>query len=333
MDTTIKDIAEKLNISYSTVSRALNNKYGVKAETREKILEASKEMNYHPNAIARGLVNRQTHTIGLIIPDIKNPFYPEIAGGIEEIAADSGYNVFLCNTNWSKDRENQYINLLSERRVDGIIAAPVSSSVRNLEMNVHKRIPLVYVSKAPEDTDNSFVVIDDVRGGFLATKHLIESGYETIGFIGAADGDINTDERFKGYVTAFEKFGMVPDDKYVRCGDFRQTTGYNIIRSMIKENDYPRAIFAENDLIALGVIQAVKDLGLKVPGDIAIVGFDDIPIASMQEIQLSTICQPKYQMGKIAFENLLEIIKGNNKENSSRKVILEPELIVRSSSQ
>lgn len=332
MDTTIKDIAEQAKVSYATVSRALNDKYGVKASTRSKVLEVAKKMNYRPNAIARGLVRKQTNTIGLIIPDIKNPFFPEVAGGIEECANDFGYNVFLCNTNWSIEREEQYINLLSERRVDGLIVVPISNSVKPLEEIIHEDIPVVYVSRAPRDTDRSYVVIDNVRGGFLATKHLIEAGYETVGFIGASADSSTADERLEGYRMAFEKYGIIFSEKYVKQGDFKQKSGYTLVKEMIGNNDYPRGLFAANDLLALGAIQAVKDAGLRVPEDIAVVGFDDIPIASLQEIQLSTIYQPKYQMGRIAFEILVEIIKKGENRVSTRKVMLEPELIVRKSS-
>ena len=333
MDTTIKDIAEQANVSFATVSRALNNKYGVKQDTRRKVLEVARNLNYRPNAIARGLVTKQTNTIGLIIPDIKNPFFPEVAGGIEECAADLGYNVFLCNTNWSQEREEQYIDLLSERRVDGLIVAPTGDSIDLLDDVIHEKLPVVYVSRAPEGTDRSYVVIDNVRGGFLATKHLIEAGYRTIGFIGASQDEATCGERFEGYRTAFEKYGMTIADKYVKQGDFKQKSGYNLVREMLDGGDYPRAIFAVNDLLALGAIQAVKNKGLRVPEDIAVVGFDDIPVASLQEIQLSTINQPKYEMGRTALELLVEIIKKGEDRVPTRKVMLEPELIVRRSSE
>lgn len=333
MDTTIKDIAEQANVSFATVSRALNNKYGVKQDTRRKILEVARDLNYRPNAIARGLVTKQTSTIGLIIPDIKNPFFPEVAGGIEESAANLGYNVFLCNTNWSQEREEQYINLLSERRVDGLIVAPTGDSIDLLDDVIHEKLPVVYVSRAPEGTDRSYVVIDNVRGGFLATKHLIEAGYRTIGFIGASQDEATCAERFEGYEAAFEKYGMTIADKYVKQGDFKQRSAHNLVTEMLDVGDYPRAIFAVNDLLALGAIQAVKNKGLRVPEDIAVVGFDDIPVASLQEIQLSTINQPKYEMGRTAFELLVEIIKKGEGRVPTRKVMLEPELIVRRSSE
>jgi LacI family transcriptional regulator, galactose operon repressor len=333
LETTIRDIAEQANVSFATVSRALNNKYGVKPATRKRVLEVARDLDYRPNAIARGLVKNQTNTIGLIIPDIKNPFFPEVAGGIEECAASLGYNVFLCNTNWSGEREAQYIELLSQRRVDGLIVAPTGDSIHVLDNIIHANLPVVYVSQAPEGTDRSFVVIDNVRGGFLATKHLIETGHGTIGFIGAPQDEVTCRERFEGYVMAFEKYGMTVEDRYVKQGDFSQTSGYDPVKEMLDSGDYPRGIFAANDLLAVGAIEAVKSAGMKVPEDIAVVGFDDIAIASLQEIQLSTINQPKYQMGKLALEILVEIIRKGEDGTPTRKVMLEPELIVRRSSE
>jgi len=338
MEATIKDIAKKVNVSFATVSRALNNKNGVKRETRARVLEAAHSLNYRPNAIARGLVKRQTHSIGLVIPDITNPFFPEVARGIEDGAQEEGYNVFLCNTNWEVKREVQYLNLLIEKRVDGIIIAPIHNQVEGLVNSLQDRIPVVYVSKAPLNSENSFVVIDNVRGGFLATRHLIECGYKGIGFIGASAGSpscghsLSVAERLEGYKLALKKYGMEPEERFIRFGDFKRESGYNIIKRMIEEKDFPRAVFGENDLLALGVMQGVKEMGLFVPGDVAVVGFDDIPLAGFPEIQLTTICQPKAEMGKIAVSILLEQMKRGDGETVNRKVILEPQLIVRKSS-
>jgi LacI family transcriptional regulator len=331
MDATIKDIAQLAGVSYTTVSRALNDKRGVNQETRRKILEVAQRLNYRPNAIARGLVKKQTHSIGLVIPDITNPFFPEVARGIEDGASEAGYSIFLCNTNWEHSKEAGYINLLVEKRVDGIVLAPISPKVDFLPEALSTRVPVVYVDKVPKDGGGSFVTIDNVRGGFLATKHLIDRGYHEIGFIGAPDDSSTIDDRLRGYRMALKKHGIAVNQRYVRFGDFKLETGYNIIKKMIQDKDYPRALFAENDLLALGILQGAKEMGLSVPGDIAVVGFDDIPIASFPEVQLTTVCQPKYKMGRIAVEILLDKIERGD-QAARRKFILEPELIQRKSS-
>ena len=330
METTIKHIARITKVSYATVSRALNNKKGVKPETRRRVLSVAEKLNYQPNAIARGLVKKETYSVGLVIPDITNPFFPEVARGIEDQANEAGYSVFLCNTNWEESRENRYLKLLTEKRVDGIIIAPTSNRMDFLDGVLPGRIPVVFVSSSVKNSEHSSVVIDNILGGFLATSHLIESGYRDIGFIGAPKDSLTLDERLEGYKMAFRKHNLIINDAFIQFGDFKKETGYNIIKRMVSKGKCPRAVFAENDLLALGVIQGAKELDLLVPEDLAVVGFDDIPFAAFPEIQLTTICQPKHDMGKIAFDLLLERMVTN--EIRKKRVILEPELVVRRSS-
>jgi LacI family transcriptional regulator, galactose operon repressor len=347
---TIKDIAREADVSYATVSRALNNKYGVKPATKARISDIAKRLRYSPNAIARGLVMRQTHTLGLILPDITNPFFPEVARGVEDFAQENGYSVFLCNTNWERRRESDYVGLLAEKRADGLIIAPVSSNAEALEREFPRDMPVVYVSSVPTGTRRSCVAIDNIRGGHLATTHLIENGYRRLGFIGAMEESQAVDERLEGFRRAHREAGRALSEQFVHLGHFRRETGYDVMRKMIDSDDYPDAVFAENDIIALGVIQAVRDAGLAVPGDVAVVGFDDIQLAAYREIGLSTVYQPKYEMGRMASGVLLEGILGpevetdaggadldqqdavNDTPKTGRRIILEPQLIVRNTS-
>lgn len=329
MSVTIKDIAEHAQVSYATVSRALNNKYGVNPETRNRVLKIAQKLNYSPNAIARGLVSSRSFTLGLILPDMTNPYFPAVAAGIEATAQERGYSVFLCNTNWDIKRETKYIKLLSERRVDGIIHAPAGST---LEEEAAELLPTVFVSNAPKSCRQSSVVIDNIRGGYMATKHLIDCGYETIGFIGVSEHEMANNDRLEGYRRAFQRYGREIEPEYLRFGDFRQETGYTIIQTLIKSGSYPRALFAENDVLAIGILHGIKDSGLRVPEDIALIGFDDISFSAYQEVQLSTINQPKEKMGRIAGEILINEIEAGEHRTAPRKVILEPELVVRKSS-
>jgi LacI family transcriptional regulator len=331
MDATIKDIARKLQISYATVSRALNGKVGVKAETKRRIEEEARRVKYRPNAIARGLVNKRTHTIGLIIPDITNPFFPEVARGVEDAAQKAGYSVFLCNTNWEARKELRYIELLGEKRVDGILIAPVSKRSAAL-MNLQGNVPLVYIGHTPADKTSSYVTIDNVRGGFLATEHLLKTGRSPVGFIGAPEDSRTLAERLKGYKGALKKYGEPVDGDLIRFGDFRRETGYNLFKKMVYDGKKPGSIFGENDLLAIGALQGARELGFAVPGEIAVVGFDDIPIAAFPEIELTTILQPKYEMGKLAVEMLLSSMEGEGPSvGSRRRIVLEPGLILRKS--
>lgn len=328
MHVTIKDIAGRLNISYATVSRALNDRYGVHPGTKEKVMTMAREMNYHPNAIARGLVKRHTETIGLVIPDITNPFFPEVARGIEDSAEEKGYSVFLCNTNWEQEREARYLSLLRKKRVDGIILAPVTSkSYLSPELD-DNALPLVFVSEARRGMGKSYVAIDNVQGGYIATRHLIGKGYSRVGFFGAKEDELTSEERYKGYKKALKEAGLKEWKKFVRLGDYRSNTGNRLITEMIKRKDYPDSVFAVNDFFALSVMQGIRESGLRIPGDIAVIGFDDITFASFPEIRLTTVSQPKYQMGRIAADLLLDQI--HEKSGAKKKeIILETELIER----
>jgi LacI family transcriptional regulator len=321
-DATIKDIAKKAGVSYATVSRALNGKYGVRPSTRELVLDVARRMGYRPNAIARGLVTRRTMTLGLIVPDIRNPFFPEVAGGVEDAARDAGYGVLLCNSNWQKASEREYVALLAGRRVEGIILAPISHAAEPVPDRA-ATLPVVYVASMPRDTARSYVVIDNVRGGLLATKRLLDAGRAPVAFVGSRESA--DDERFAGYRRAIEEHGMACEDRFVRLGDMRQEGGHRLFLRMIEDGDRPRSVFAENDLMALGCLQAARECGLRVPEDVAIVGFDDIPFASFPEVQLTTIRQPTYDMGRMA----VDILLGNGSSGRARQVVLEPQLVVR----
>jgi LacI family transcriptional regulator len=326
-DATIKDIARKAGVSYATVSRALNGKYGVKATTRERVLSIARRLGYRPNAIARGLVTRRTMTIGLIVPDITNPFFPEVARGVEDAAREAGYGVLLCNSNWQKVSERQYVTLLAGRRVEGIIIAPISHADEPVGDRVPVTFPVVYVSSTPRATARSYVVIDNVRGGLLATKHLLDAGRAPVAFIGSRES--SDDERFEGYRRALEEHGMACEERFVRLGDMRQASGYRLFREMFENGARPRSVFAENDLMALGCMQAARECGLRVPEDVAIIGFDDIPFASFPEVQLTTIRQPTYDMGRMAVDILLARFAQPSGVHEVRQVVLAPQLVVR----
>ena len=322
-DATIKDIAKKAGVSYATVSRALNGKYGVRASTRELVLAVARRMGYRPNAIARGLVTRRTMTLGLIVPDIRNPFFPEVAGGVEDAARDAGYGVLLCNSNWQKASEREYVALLAGRRVEGIILAPISRAEEPIADPAAATLPVVYVASTPRDTTRSYVVIDNVRGALLATKRLLDASRAPVAFIGSRESA--DDERFAGYRRALEEHGMPCEDRFVRLGDMRLEGGHRLFLRMIEDGDRPRSVFAENDLMALGCLQAARECGLRVPEDVAIIGFDDIPFASFPEVQLTTIRQPTYDMGRMA----VDILLGGGSAAHARQVVLEPQLVVR----
>jgi LacI family transcriptional regulator len=334
MGVTIKDIAKEIGVSYATVSRALNDHPDVNDDTKKKVLRISKEMGYKPNDIARGLVRQETNTIGLLIPDITNPFYPQVARGVEEAAAAAGYNVFLCNTNWNKEREKHYIDALLQKQVDGLIMTPSSEELEHLTAVLKSRVETVFVSSFIKHADFTSVIVDNVRGAEMAVEYLIEKGHKNIGFIGAGEGRFANKERLKGYKQALENHGLEVKAENVRDqqGSYKRKSGYFLMNELLKLPETPTAIFCYNDLLALGAIQAIKENGREVPQDIAVIGFDDISFASLPEIQLTTVSQPKYDMGKIALETLVDKIKTKSKQAVNRRIILDPSLIIRQTS-
>ncbi len=331
MNPTIKDIAARAGISYATVSRALNNKYGVSQHTREKVTALAKEMGYQPNAIARGLVNRATMTIGLIIPDITSPFYPRVALGIEDRLLKAGYNLFLCNTSWNANRERDYLNNLIQKQVDGLIISSMTLLAEDIESYVPSEMPLVYVSSFPEGTKRSYVIIDNVKGADMAVSHLLSRKRRRIAFIGSEQERHSLEDRLSGYRKALNRAGIEISEDIIVLDKFQEQSGYKIIRDLIENGIVPDGVFAENDLIAMGVVQGVQDSGYRVPEDVAVIGFDDIPIASHPDIQLSTIHQPKYRIGAYAAEILLRQLEKEPSEKEIERITLQPELLVRRS--
>lgn len=328
---TIKDIAAKANISYATVSRALNGKYGVSSQTRVKVLALAEEMGYRPNAIAQGLVKQSTNTIGLVIPDITSPFYPQVALGVDDTMVRAGFNVFLCNSNWDVEREKAVINQLSRKQVDGILLSSLAVHSHEIEHHIPPNIPLVYLSSYPEDTQKSYVRLDNIKGADMAVSHLLSRGRRRIVFIGSRQEQHSLADRLEGYKNALWREGITADDELIRLGKFQEQSGYTLIKEVLASGVEPDGVFAESDLIAMGVIQGLLDSGYRVPEDISVIGFDDIPIASHRGIQLSTIHQPKYRIGRYAAEIILDLFNVSLAERTVQRKTLDPELIIRKS--
>ncbi|MDQ0285974.1 LacI family transcriptional regulator [Desulfofundulus luciae] len=331
MTVTIKDIARKAGVSYATVSRALNNRPEVSEKTRREIQRLAAEMGYKPNAIARGLVTRETLTLGLVIPDITNPFFPEVARGVEEAASEAGYSVFLCNTNWDVDKERTYIELLEEKRVDGLILASVTEDEEYLAELLSRETPVVLINRILDQVDTNYVAIDNVKGAQQAVEHLISLGHRRIAYVGGLEHVESTAERLHGYRLALAINNIPFEEELVRYGSFKKESGYENALSLLSLPEPPTAIFAANDILALGVIQAIKERELKVPENVAVVGFDDIPFAAYAEVNLTTVAQPKYTMGEMAAKILIdEIRKGPSPEK--KHIVLPPTLVIRASS-
>ena len=242
----------------------------------------------------------------------------------------AGYSVFLCNSNWEKKRENKYINLLIEKRVDGLVIAPSASTVTESDRKQFERLPVVLMSGVQSGSSTDSVVLNNVKGGYIAGKYLLEKGRRKFCFIGGAEDSFSVKERYKGFVKSVEDYGSgVISPDMVKFGDYREKSGYRIMKDLIFEKKIPDAVFASNDLLALGAMQAISEAGLRIPEDISVVGFDNIATASFRGVELTTVENPKYRMGELAVKILLDRIENPENREKKERVVLDPELIIR----
>lgn len=336
MGVTIKDIARLANVSVTTVSRVINNKSeGVSAETRQKILQLVEELGYKPNAIARGLVTKKTKTIGLIVPDISNPFFPDIARGVEDGAHIYGYNVFLCNTDDDLEKEIEYINALNEKYVDGIIFTGTgsisSSNFRHIMELIKSGIPVVMMDRRIDSDEIYGVFVDNFEGGYLAARHLVELGHRKIACITGPLKVKNARERLEGYKKALSESGIEIDERLIYEGDYKMAGGMVGMEKLLKENEEITAVFTCNDLMAYGAYKTIRSLGRRIPDDISVVGFDDIQLSQIVEPSLTTVKQPSYDMGLAAARMLIKLVEG--KKVKERVMVFKPQLVVRRSTK
>ena len=328
---TIREVAESAGVSYATVSHVINNTRLVSPETRERVLAAMDALNYRPNALARSLRQGKTNTLGLVLPDSANPFFAEISRSIEDEAFKKGYSVFLCNTELDTQRELFYVDVLSKKQVDGIVFVAAGDQADSLEFLVGRNMPVVMIDREVPSVEVDAVLTDNQLGGYLATRHLLELGHQRIACISGPSSITPSAERMIGYRKALEEAGLPYDEKLILRGDYHAQSGMEITHSILKMNPRPTAIFALNDLMALGALRAAAEDGCTVPGDLAVVGYDDLEIARFTNPPLTTIAQPKKEIGIKAIELLVDRI--SRKDRSPSRLVLPPELIVRRSTQ
>ena len=325
---TIKDIAQEVGVSPSTVSRALRGSPLISTATKERVRAVAERLGYEPNELARALVKGASGAVGLLVPDITNPFFADIARGVGEVAHAAGYGVILCNTIGSIDREGSYISLLRRKQVDGLVLATATLNDPSTRRLSKTETPFILVSRICRGVDTSYVIGDDRVGARLAMEHLIELGHRRIGFIGGPSNVQSSRDRRSTYRKVLRQHGLSADDAWVCYADFTQAAGREAGKRILSLENRPTAIFAANDVTALGVLEAADELGLSVPEDLSLVGYDNIPYASLPRIQLTTVSQPTFKMGEIATEWLLSVLSDEDTPPLYR--VLEPHLVVRS---
>ncbi len=323
---TIRDIARATGLNISTVSRSLNGQAGVSAKTRGRVRAVARRLHYRRNSLASGLITRRTRTLGLIFSDVRNPFAAELARGVEDAAFRAGYEVVLCNSDLDPDKELGYVHSLLEKRVDGLMI----NSVRHGDLDLRPgSVPIVFFNRPRRRRDYSEVTANNFEGGREATRHLIELGHRRIAHLTGVPGHVNLAERCRGFLQALRGAGLKP--AAILRGPHSYQGGYELCRRLLEETR-PRvpAIFAGNDVLAIGAMRALREAGLRVPQDVSIVGFDDIEIAALLAPPLTTVYQPKYEMGQAAVEVLLRRIAGQDGGVAEHRV-LGTRLIVRQS--
>jgi DNA-binding LacI/PurR family transcriptional regulator len=327
MAVSIKDIARIAGVSHSTVSRALRGSPLIPAETTRRIRLIAEEHGYSASAIGRSLVSGRTEAIGVVVTSISDPFNGEVVAGLEESANAAGYSVILATSQAQPEREMAVVKSFQARRVDGIVVASSRVGSNYLPMLQKLRIPVVLLNNQHPDEVTHSVSIDDARGAYEATRYLVQLGHSNIGFVGDKFGLHSDFERRKGFLEAMREVGRPVPDKNTVWGDGKVEGGYQAARQLLLKAR-PSAIFCYNDLSAVGALRAAEMAGLAVPRDLSIVGFDDIEIASLVHPPLTTIRQPRRELGIKSMELLLKLLRG---EQAAKAMLLPGELVVRSS--
>ncbi|TQQ50443.1 substrate-binding domain-containing protein [Vibrio cholerae] len=327
---TMKDIARLAGVSTSTVSHVINKSRFVSDEIAERVSNAAQQLNYAPSALARSLKMNRTKTIGMLVTTSTNPFFGEVVKGVERSCYHQGYNLILCNTEGDNQRMKASINTLLQKRVDGLLL--MCSTLEGERLDVFDRypdIPIVVMDWGPILFASDKIQDNSLQGGYMAAKHLIECGHKEIGCITGPLIRHQAQMRYEGYKRALAEAGIAINPDWIVESDFECEGGYQAFEKLYQRGKLPSALFVSNDMMAMGVIQAASQRGLRVPDDLSLIGYDDVHIAKFMTPALTTIHQPKYRLGKAAVDTLLYRLE--NPDTTAQVVQLEPTLVVRSS--
>lgn len=328
---TIRDLARRAGLSVSTVSMALNNHTRVKEETRQRVRLLADEMNFVPNVSARALSRSRTNLIGVIIESVMKSFFPELLQGIEDVLFETDFNPIICYTRGDPEKERIYFTRLMDKQVDGIIYLPplpgagISEQLRQVQS---AGIPMLSIIRRQTEVEVPYVVVDNQQGGYLATRHLLELGHRRIGHLAAPSWLPISQDRLEGYRQALGEWGLEFQPDWVEeSGDFTWEDGMRSMRRLLFRAENLTAVFVASDLVAIGASYAARNLGLRIPSDISLVGFDGLEVGEYAEVPLTTVAQPRYEIGVNAAEMLLALIEGQPIESKN----LMNSLLVRAS--
>jgi LacI family transcriptional regulator len=323
-------VAKRAGVSISTVSLAINKKERVSKELRQRVLKAIDELNYRPNGLARSLKSKKSKVIGLIIPDIVNPFFPLMVRGVGDTAKRYGYNIILCNTDGEVNEEATFLRLFEEKCVDGIIFTCSGKIKKSLSILNELSIPKVILDRRLDDLSIPTVTVDNTKGAYIATSHLIRNGKQKILFISGPDQLQSSLDRLNGYKQALAENQLRVEPELITYGDFSFESGQKALKEIIANQISFDAVFGANDMMTFGAITVLSEFGMDIPNQIEVVGYDDILLASLFKPALTTVRQPAYEMGAEAVKMVLRAI--NSKKEFVTCKVFEPQLVVRESS-
>lgn len=331
---TIKDVAAKAGVSLATTSRALSGRGYVSEETKSLVFQAAAELGYKPHAAARSLKLQRTNNVGLIIADIVNPFYAFLADGVLTCSQQLDYRVILCATEEDTAMERDYLMVLMEQRVDGIIAVPGGHNLAQWQEVIDLGIKLVLVDREIAGlTGHDTVTVDNVQGAYSAIEHLIGLGHQRIGIINGPVSATTGHDRLQGYYNALEQAGILAQEELIQIGSFKRDSGFQATHRLLSLSNPPTAIFATNNVLGEAAMFAIRERKLSIPDDVSLVMFDDVPWASLTTPRLTVVAQPTHSLGFIAMEILDQRLAHADEDDSEPvKTVLQPELIVRDSS-
>lgn len=330
MATSIKDVAREAGVSIATVSRVLNDIDVVNEDTKKKVLEAIKKLGYRPNIVARSLKTQKTKTVGILVPDISSGFYPEIVRGAEDVANIYDYNVILCNSDFDIEKEKEYLRVLKEKMVDGVIYMSSSLQEETLEIINELNVTTVLVETKDKEERLPSVTIDNIKAVKEATEYLLNNGMKKIAFAGAKRDNMNAwRDRYIGYENALKENGISIDEDLIYAEGLKVKSGYEAVQYFESSKKDYDAVVCASDEIAMGVINALRDNGKRVPEDVSVIGFNDNIMSSVFYPKITTVKQPSYDMGSVAMRMLIKLL--NKKEVEESQFVLDYLLVERDS--
>jgi LacI family transcriptional regulator len=326
---TIHDVAKRAGVAPITVSRVINNSGYISQDTRERVEAAIAKLGYVPNTLARSLRVKRTNTLALVVTDITNPFFTQVARGVEDVASDAGFTVVFCNTDESEDEEIKYANVLIQKRVDGFLLVPAQGSSRSVRLIQDQGMQIVLIDRRLANIQADVVRCESEDGAYRLVRLLLDLGHQRIAVISGPAGTSTAEDRVAGYRRAMAEAGL-SGQAMALYGAFTPDSGYTLAQQVLASDPRPTALFAANNFIAIGALKALRDAHLSVPDDMSIVAFDDLPEVMMVDPFLTVATQPAYEMGRLAAQMLVKRLNGDIPQDW-QEVVLPIEIIMRRS--